>query len=420
MKGRNLYLITDGFPFGKGEKPFILPELPYLLEEYNLTIISPAPQAVVDDVNYTTKLDDRIKLVHLVPPPMNNIQVDQPTLNRLMQNPVLQEELQYIREDGKLLNERANEALGNFVIAELFFQQVQQAKAINFDEPCLIYTFWYHFRTLAFCLHKDEFPNMKIITRAHGYDLYNERTAFDRQPFKSFMNTKLDGIFFVSRKGLNYYSSKFTKNLNPDKLHYSSLGIEKVPKGSNQTKMSKFHLISCSNVIPLKRVELIIQALALCDENVNIHWTHFGEGSLMQDMKKFADAQLKDKQNITYWFMGHIPNEEVMRYYSSIHCSCFITTSSTEGTPVSIQEALSFGIPIIGTDVGGINEEIDNNGILLSPNPSPQEVADAITKIYKMSDEQIEKLRQRSIEIYEERYNIENNAKRFLRFLKNL
>lgn len=64
---RNLYLITDGFPFGKGEKPFILPELPYLMEEYKVTVISPAPREIAEDVNYITKLDDRIKLIHIPP-----------------------------------------------------------------------------------------------------------------------------------------------------------------------------------------------------------------------------------------------------------------------------------------------------------------------------------------------------------------
>ena len=62
----------------------------------------------------------------------------------------------------------------------------------------------------------------------------------------------------------------------------------------------------------------------------------------------------------------------------------FITTSSTEGLPVSIQEAMAAGIPIIGTNVGGIPEMIDGNGVLLSANPSNKEVAEAILRIYYM------------------------------------
>jgi len=36
----NLYLATNGFPWGKGEKTFIMPELPYLLEKFDVTVIA--------------------------------------------------------------------------------------------------------------------------------------------------------------------------------------------------------------------------------------------------------------------------------------------------------------------------------------------------------------------------------------------
>ena len=313
-----------------------------------------------------------------------------------------------------------NDAFFNFIMAELFFQQVKQTKAINFDEPCIIYTFWNHFRTLAFALHLDEYPNIKLISRAHAYDLYNERKPTGRQPFKTFMNRKVNGLFFIAQKGLDYYLNNFAKDIASAKLYYSPLGIKQIKTVPFQNKLNKFHLVSCSNVIPLKRVELIIKALSLCSDKCNIHWTHFGDGSSMSEVKKFADDLLKNKINITYWFMGHVANEEVMKYYSFIDCSCFITTSSTEGLPVSIQEALSFGIPIIGTDVGGINEEIDGNGILLSPNPSPEEVASAITKVYKMNGKQLDRWKKRSYQIWEEKFNIEKNARRFLGILKNI
>lgn len=305
-------------------------------------------------------------------------------------------------------------------MAELFFQQVKQSKAINFDEPCVIYTFWNHFRTLAFCLHKDELPNIKLISRTHAYELYNERQPNGRQSFKSFMNLKIDALFFIALRGLNYYLNTFKQNIEPSKLYYSPLGIKRNKTISLQNKINRFHLVSCSNVIPLKRVALIIEALSLCDSKCKIHWTHFGDGNLMQEIKKLANDLLKDKENITYWFMGHCPNEEVMRYYSFMDCSCFITTSSTEGLPVSLQEALSFGIPIIGTDVGGINEEIDENGILLPSNPSPQEVANAITKIYKLKDKEIKNMRKRSYQIWDEKFNIEKNARRFLKILREI
>ena len=101
--------------------------------------------------------------------------------------------------------------------------------------------------------------------------------------------------------------------------------------------------------------------------------------------------------------------------------SCFITTSATEGgTPVSIQEALSYGIPIIGTDVGGISEMIDGNGFLIGGNPQAEEIADSIRKIAYMSDELYKSFRVKSRTIWENQYDADKNFKSFTYYLKDL
>lgn len=44
----------------------------------------------------------------------------------------------------------------------------------------------------------------------------------------------------------------------------------------------------------------------------------------------------------------------------------FISLSSSEGLPISICEALSYGVPVIATDVGGVSEVVTSDvGILL-------------------------------------------------------
>ena len=62
----------------------------------------------------------------------------------------------------------------------------------------------------------------------------------------------------------------------------------------------------------------------------------------------------------------------------------FITTSVSNGTPVSLLEAMASGLPSIATSVGGIPEWIENgkNGILIPPR-SPEAVADAILRLTK-------------------------------------
>lgn len=60
----------------------------------------------------------------------------------------------------------------------------------------------------------------------------------------------------------------------------------------------------------------------------------------------------------------------------------FITTSLSDGTPVSVLEAMASGLPCIATSVGGIPEWIEHNvtGILIEPG-SPKQVAEAILSL---------------------------------------
>lgn len=61
-------------------------------------------------------------------------------------------------------------------------------------------------------------------------------------------------------------------------------------------------------------------------------------------------------------------NQQVYDYYKSNKVDVFVNVSYSEGLPVSLMEASSFGIPVIATDVGGSAEIIDKeqkNGFLL-------------------------------------------------------
>jgi glycosyltransferase involved in cell wall biosynthesis len=78
-------------------------------------------------------------------------------------------------------------------------------------------------------------------------------------------------------------------------------------------------------------------------------------------------------------FHGHLSNGQVRRFYREHYVDAFVNVSRTEGVPVSIMEAQSACIPVIATRVGGTPELVnDCNGVLLEPNPTPAEVANAL------------------------------------------
>ena len=102
-------------------------------------------------------------------------------------------------------------------------------------------------------------------------------------------------------------------------------------------------------------------------------------------------------------------NEQIKDFYRYGETDCFITTSLTEGMPMSIIEALSFGIPIIATDVGGIHEQIDGNGILLKSNPTVEEVGQAIIDIVDSTEKKRKEMCRKSHLIWKEKFDLEKN-----------
>ena len=67
--------------------------------------------------------------------------------------------------------------------------------------------------------------------------------------------------------------------------------------------------------------------------------------------------------------MGSRPNAEVIHWYKHNAVDAFVHTSETEGgAPVALQEAASFGIPLIAADAGGVNEIVNPSTGILLPN----------------------------------------------------
>lgn len=85
--------------------------------------------------------------------------------------------------------------------------------------------------------------------------------------------------------------------------------------------------------------------------------------------------------------------------------------SRIEDLPVSIMEAFSYGIPAIGTDVGGTSEIItDANGFLIDRDFTPHDLAQLIPQYMHLSSDKINAYRENAYQTWQHNFDISVNS----------
>lgn len=294
-------------------------------------------------------------------------------------------------------------------ITQMWLKEWLQKENVS-PSDVVCYTYWFIDVTMGLGWAKAELPQLKVISRAHGYDLYEE--LYKPWPLRVRSISLLDGLFADSDIGTNYLLEKHPRF--KEKYQTALLGVPEPGALSQPSQDGILRIASCSTISPIKRIDLLFNGIVAAAErrgDQKIEWTHFGGG---QERQVFMDRVEKEfPQNAKGFFPGYQTQRHLIQTYLEKPVDVFVNVSSTEGTPVSIMEAISCGIPVIATAVGG-NVEIvqERNGFLLSENPTPDEIADALLNVMDTCELWLEK-RKGSREVWQERYNETTNFEAF-------
>lgn len=187
---------------------------------------------------------------------------------------------------------------------------------------------------------------------SHEYDM----------PFKSKMAFKylarlpqVKSILFVSEELRTYFLRKL--NLPEHKLEtlYNHSEITILP--TNITPINKVHIGFIGRVIPIKRIELLIQlAQFLLNNKKNeaflIHIV--GDGSALNQLKRQVE-----EAGLNPFFVFHGFQNKVADYYSRF--DIFINPSSEECLSIAMIDAAMYGLPIVAFNVGGNSEIVEHS-----------------------------------------------------------
>lgn len=404
-KKRVLYFFTTSFPFGSGET-FIENEIQFLSQKFNKIFI------ISNDI---TSIDFRevpsnvyLERIRYELTPFEKI-FSISSLSRY----VFWKELFHIKTkyNKRITLGIVKTALLSLCNAKRLSKQFTDMKIVNSNS--IYYSYWSNDSAIALALLKNN-ENIKCFSRIHGWDVFFGPSAYNYLPYRNFISQNLDGIYSISQEGINYCNN-YWKIKNKSVLKLSRLGVKKGTYFDENS--ANFQVVSCSRLISLKRVDLLIHSLAKI--KFNIKWTHFGHGEKFDEIVQLSKKKLPD--NVDFEFKGRVENKLVLEYYKLQRPSLFVNLSSTEGIPVSIMEAMSFGIPAIATNVGGTSEIVNNdNGFLIDDNPSPIQVSEKIIEYYHLSKEHKNKKRHLAYKTWEDKYNADKNYTQFVEDILSL
>lgn len=250
-------------------------------------------------------------------------------------------------------------------------------------------------------LHKPIFCKNKFITTQHNYVFNDFRYDYGRVKgvLYSWLHLatclRFDTIVALSKDAKSYYRRFFPyKKLN---VAFNTTcrdeGVDLSLEERQQIlefKGPSFLLGTCSVLIPRKRVEVVINALPLLP---TVKFLVVGDGIERKWLEELAE-KLGVSDRVL--FVGRKP----MGYRYMRYMDAFTLTSTSEGFPLSLLEAASFGTPAITSNLPVYHELFTENEIVILPSIDKNDVAASVYKVMSHKAEYSVAIRKKFLKEY--------------------
>ncbi len=363
-RDRSLILFTISFPFGKGEA-FLESEIPYLSSAFKQVLIVP-----MNGIGEHRRMPPNVKVCA----PLWSTTVSKfRYFFKQYSKPATWRIILPAWCRAVIKEHRFHPAVFYRIFNWASYRSALEAhpavlEAVAAPKNYIGYSYWGH--TPALALPTLAKANVPTLVRYHRVDLYlhgleNGGFFYRNAKYFPWRNEVAACSFnaFISEEGKKYFESNWPWILNAANSATLRLGVP--DNGVEQKKDGSGRLIfvSCSYIIPRKRVELIAALVREISRTRPVTWHHFGEGDRSGVEAELQSAGVELSVNIHGW----VSNQDVYDFYKGTPVDLFVNLSSQEGVPVSIMEALSFGIPVLATDVDATSEAVitGRSGLLI-------------------------------------------------------
>jgi glycosyltransferase involved in cell wall biosynthesis len=209
-----------------------------------------------------------------------------------------------------------------------------------------------------------------IVTSEHGKNLWKKKR---HHLIEKHLIDRCVKLRIAVSKDIRYLRIKNDK-IDPNKIITIPNGVG-LPDNIQSKKRTPQIVGAMGRLVDAKDYYTLIDSLKIVrDTGIDLKLLIAGEGYLKEKLEKYVN-KLELNKNVE--LVGFQKSDLFLK-----KIDMFVMSSQREGMPVALLEAMSFGLPVAATNVGGIKEVVQNNiDGLLSESKNPKAMAENIIRI---------------------------------------
>ncbi|MNQ90119.1 putative glycosyltransferase EpsD [compost metagenome] len=190
-------------------------------------------------------------------------------------------------------------------------------------------------------------------------------------------------IVTINEEMRNYFPDKNNQQLIPLGLDTDYYNPNLYPK---KEQVAVFRIITVANLVPVKGIEVLIQAIQLLgDTNIDLEVLGYDRDNYGNELKQLVkELQLENKIS----FLGKHTDVRPLLAQADLYVIPTLNEGRKEGMPMALVEAMAMGIPVLGSNISGINFVLKDFPELLFEASNAEGLSKKIALFFQKSEEE--------------------------------
>lgn len=250
----------------------------------------------------------------------------------------------YARENVKDLPKNVQVIPNKYNLHRYLYSLLMPFLNLTLVSNCDVIRVYHLFGTIPAIITKFFYGKSYVFNFAYNYEKFAQ---IEGKFFQRLLLVFLEPLAILFSRKIFVANKSIFKKLSRDKAVYLPNGVDtdffKPAKIKKKNKIPA--ILSVGRLEKQKNFEVLVEAM----RGINARLVIVGQGSLKEKLEKLANENNIDLEIIT-----EVKNIKMPQIYSS--ADIFVLPSYIEGSPKVLLEAMSCGLPVIGTNVEGIDE----------------------------------------------------------------